>query len=360
MNTNDFSELVPKGPTQKMGVGSALPYPKQKLVQLFSDKDWEDFVEECVWALKDDYLTISKYAGSGDKGIDIAGFADNQKINGIWDNYQCKHYIAPLAPSDIWSEVGKILYYTYKKDYATPRKYYFAAPKNIGTTLLTYLNDPSLFKKKTIENWDKNIKNKITTTKEVLLEGEFLEYVQQFDFNIFDKKVCLDLIELHASTPWHQARFGGNLQKRPPAKHPPDIPQEHESNYLKHLLAAYCDHKKKDIKCLTDLCSWPDLEDHLKRQRTLFYHTETLKTFARDNTQPEEFNSFLDEIFFGVVEHNSKDFPDGYVRLNEVISKAANLPVNGGSLGSEIFVMDKQGACHHLSNVDRLKWVKDD
>lgn len=59
------------------------------------------------------YLTVRRFGGSGDLGVDISGFCSDKGFNGEWDNYQCKRYDHPLRPSDIWVEIGKIIYYSY-------------------------------------------------------------------------------------------------------------------------------------------------------------------------------------------------------------------------------------------------------
>ena len=63
-----------------------------------------------------------------------------QKLLGVWDNYQCKRFLnRPIYPSDAWPEIGKILWYSFKGDYRAPRRYYFVAPRGVGTTLAGYL-----------------------------------------------------------------------------------------------------------------------------------------------------------------------------------------------------------------------------
>jgi len=174
------------------------------------------FINEWVhFCLKPKYVTVQRFSGSGDQGIDIAGFANNERLLGVWDNYQCKHYDHPLRPSDVWVEFGKILWYSFKKEYKAPRKYYFVAPKGIGTQLSKLLGNAEKLKAELTANWDKDVRKKIMEL-EVPLEGEFLAYVQGFDFSIFDSKTGLQVIEDHRGCPYHTARFGGGLPPRAP------------------------------------------------------------------------------------------------------------------------------------------------
>lgn len=64
---------------------------------------------------------------------------------------------------------------------------------------------------------------KITKLEDVLLEGEFKEYIESFDFSIFDSIEPNDLIEQYMQTPYFSFRFGGGLHKpRPIADAPPE------------------------------------------------------------------------------------------------------------------------------------------
>ena len=77
---------------------------------------------------QEDYKQVQRFSGAGDMGIDVAGFVDDKRLQGVWDNYQCKHYDHALKPSDVWAEFGKIIWYSFKGEYTAPRRYYFVAP----------------------------------------------------------------------------------------------------------------------------------------------------------------------------------------------------------------------------------------
>jgi len=64
-------------------------------------------------------------------GVDVAGFCSDQRFEGIWDNFQCKRYDHALRPSDIWVEIGKIIYYSYKNEYKVPRNHYFIGSQGV-------------------------------------------------------------------------------------------------------------------------------------------------------------------------------------------------------------------------------------
>ena len=110
-------------------------------------------------------------------GIDVAGFCSDLELHGDWHNYQCKHYDHALRPSDIWVEIGKVIYYSYKGFYLPPKRYFFVAPRNIGTTLGRYLSDTDTLRKMVIQNWAKYCESGITKLNSVPLSGEFFRMV---------------------------------------------------------------------------------------------------------------------------------------------------------------------------------------
>ena len=125
----DFASpaITPSVTAAQVAFGPVIP-PQQQLL-LYSEDQWEDFVQEWVhYCLKPEYANVWRFTGAGDRGIDVAGFVDAAELDGIWDCYQCKHYDKPLAPTEVWVEFGKILWYSFKGEYKVPRRYYFVAP----------------------------------------------------------------------------------------------------------------------------------------------------------------------------------------------------------------------------------------
>jgi hypothetical protein len=333
--------------------------PPQQQILLYSAEQWEIFIHEWAhYCLKKEYRKVQHASGAGDRGIDIAGFADASMLQGVWDNYQCKHYDHALYPTDAWPEIGKILWYSFKGEYKPPRRYFFVAPRGAGTTLAGYLADIAKLKKHLFENWDRHCRKNITDKEEIALEGEFLKYVQAFDFSIFDAKTALEIIEDHRGCPVHTARFGGGLPCRPDPDVPPDDIAPPESNYVGQLLRAYADHTKTAIPDIAALKSWSKLNDHFGRQRVAFYHAESLRVFARDSVPEGTFASLQDEIHAGVADTCDANHADGYQRVCAVTKEARNLPITSNPLITRAKVQDREGICHQLANEDRLRWTK--
>jgi hypothetical protein len=339
-------------------VSSGIPIPKSLRVSIFSPEDWESFTEEWASSLEGSYKRVARFGGSGDQGIDVLGFASDKGWDGERDNYQCKRYDHSLRPSDIWVEIGKVIYYSFKKEYTLPRKYYFVASQDVGTTLQKLLAKPAKLKAEAKDNWDKYCKDGITTTP-IPLEGELLEWFDKFDFSIFTSKSVVKLIEEHAQTPFHSVRFGGGLPPRPEVITPPDEHDAVESRYIQQLFNAYGHHLGACIKEVSDLstCSKPKLKDDYLRQRERFYHAESLRNFARDTVPEGTFEKLQDEIFHGVVEVCDKAHQDGLERMRTTLSHAGAISTSANPLKSVTQVQDQQGICHQLANEDRLTWV---
>jgi hypothetical protein len=362
---NDGFTEVPPPPTSPAQVtadqvlhGPSIP-PQQR-IQLYSAEEWEAFVQE--WAhfcLKTQYVQVRRFSGAGDRGIDIAGFTDARKLLGIWDNYQCKRFLDhAVYPSEAWPEIGKILWYSFKGEYSAPRRYYFVAPRGVGTTLAAYVANSSKLKTALIENWDKYARRAITETEEVSLEGDFLAYVQNFDFSIFDSKTALQLIEDHRGCPCHAARFGGGLPGRPEVQPPPSMFAANESRYIEQLLGAYADHVKQPVTNPAALKTWPKIDSHFNRQREAFYHAESLRVFARDSVPAGTFQNLQNDIHSGVIDICDSIHADGFERVKRVTQAARELQLTANALLASTKPKDRDGICHQLANEDRLIWTK--
>jgi hypothetical protein len=330
--------------------------PALDRIKLFSCNEWEDFVLEWADSLRIRYGNIERCGGTGDMGRDVVAIDPADK--GIWDNYQCKHYDHALRPCDIWLELGKVAFYTYRGEYTLPRAYKFIAPRGAGTKLSNLLRKPVELKQGLKENWDSHCKTGITSTQEVVLEGDLLGHVDSMDFSIFSALPPLKLIDEHAKTRWHVARFGGGLPPRPEVPAPPQVPDQSEAIYIGKLWDAYGDHLQTAVSCFEDLANHDDLIEHLSDSRLEFFSAEALRAFSRDTLPPREFEKLQDEVHSGVRDEVRTAHDDGYARLVAVIKTARSLQLTGHPLVSKITVRDRGGICHQLANEDKITWVR--
>lgn len=336
-------------------VAAGLPIPPIERIRIFSDRQWEEFVLEWVDSLRDEYALVERCGGAGDMGRDI--IATSKDDSSVWDNYQCKHYKNALTPADVWVELGKLVYYTQRGDYNYPRRYRFVAPQGAGTRLSNLLKNPDRLRAQFKTNWDSHCRSGITSTTVVELDSKLEAYIDSLDFSIFMAIPPLRLIDEHARTRWHVARFGGGLPPRPPVGALPDDPTDHEANYVRQLLDAYADHLKRKVVGVADIASEDNVREHFGDSRLEFYSAESLRAFSRDTLPPGEFEKLQDEIHSGIKDEIRADHPDGYRRVVAVVKTARSLPLAGHALYGRLTVRDHGGICHQLANDKKVKWT---
>ena len=321
--------------------GPVIP-PQQRLLT-YSPAEWERFVEEwAYYCLKNKYKHVQRFSGSGDMGIDVVGFVDDERLQGVWDNYQCKHYGHAIAPGDAWVEFGKVIWYSYNGEYVAPRRYFFVSPLGAGTKLGRLLGNAARLREGLIANWDKHVKNEITSTQEVPLDEMLRAYVNACDFSIFDVKTALQLVDDHRTTPVHAARFGGGLPPRPSADKPPETFAPTESRYVTQLLGAYGEHSGAPVTDPSAL-SQHKLKDHFRRQREAFYEAESLRVFARDSVPSGTFESLQDDLYDGVIDTHDASHRDGYEKVCAVTKAAREVQITANALISCTKPKDRDG-----------------
>ena len=324
--------------------------------------EWEEFVDEWITIKKNEYLKTEKLGGAGDLGRDVVGFVDEPagNINYIWDNYQCKYYKDALTPSPVWVEMAKVIYYAFTKEYPLPRKYYFIAPKGVGTKLSDLLRKPEKLRDELIKHWGSHCKEQITGKNEIELSDELLNYINELDFTIFDKKTPRELIEEHSATKYHVERFGAELPDRPDASPVPESIQPTETRYVQQLLKAYSNHCGDVIEDVKKLDTFDTYKKHLKRSREEFNQAESLRNFSRDTVPNGTYDNLKNEIYNGVVDQVEDEHPDGFSRVKKVVSEARKLIITNNPLVVRMNVQDRGGVCHQLANEDKIKWLPDD
>ena len=230
---------------------------------------------------------------------------------------------------------------------------------SIGTALEKLLSKPSELIGRFKSNWTNYCRKRITERNIIELEGEFLSYVESFDFSIFSSKSPVDLVHTHSHTRFHSVRFGGGLPFRPKPEAPPVEPAAIESRYIRQLLEAYGDHLKIPFETPAELKVHQSVDTDFLRQRERFYHAESLRNFARDTVPEGTFDDLQDEVFHGVIDITDATHSDGFQRMRATVAHAAQVSTTANPLASVTRPQDRQGICHQLANDDRLIWVRD-
>lgn len=333
----------------------------QNHIQLYDDKEWEVFIEECTHSLKKEYHAVSRAGGAGDQGIDIAAFRTDKGFSGSWDNYQCKHYNKALSATDIYLELGKLCYYTFTGEYTVPDNYYFIAPLGIGTSLSKLLRGKHKeLKTMLIENWDKYCESKITSTQNIQLIDKLKVHLEVLDFSILKDKTVLQMLDIHRKTPFYHHRFGGGLPSRPENLKPPESVAGIEAIYIQKLLDAYAEYLKKDSCNMSDLDGNAALKKHLRDARIHFYCAESLYKFSRDYLEAGEFERLQDEVFTGIENIILAEHANGFERVKDAVQEAYRIQIDSHPLKERLEIRDRAGICHQLANNNKLSWANRD
>lgn len=333
------------------------PVPPEARIHFYSPDEWERFVLEWVVGLQDDYIQIKGLGGSGDRGVDIAGFLTDHGFRGAWDCYQAKHYANALTPSDAMPEMLKLFRHAALGHYDFPRRYFFVAPRGCGMTLNRLLSDP--------HEMQKHFLASIGLGK-TLVDGVPQDQLAQIrnlaaatDFAVFRSVETHELLAVHRRTPFHASRFGGPLPERGPIGRPPDEPDDDETVYIAKLADAY---REDDDTCCPhpdDMASCSRHGGHFLRQRISFYSAEALRLYARDSVPEGTFAALQKDIFDGVVELAEAPHPNGLARLASVLSQSVAINLTHHPLISVSQTDDRKGVCHQLANEDRLTWASE-
>jgi hypothetical protein len=354
----------PNANARLLGLGVGLPVtPLDRLAQ-FDDKAFERFVLE--WAHEylagqvPDVVEVQQRGGSGDKGRDVIAWLDPSNVTPRrWRLYQCKHYAARLSSDAAAREIGKVLYYTHQNDYTAPEEYHFVTHRGVANPLQDLLDDPEKLRAFVIDSWMKNCATTITGTKTVDLSGALLAHAQAFDFSIFRAKQPIDLLNEHRQTRYHLAVFGAPLIDRAPPPAPPSTMAAEESGYLGQLFDVIAEHLNISVSSIADFAHADGMRALFERSRIMFYSAEGLKELARDHmADAAYFETLLTAFSDGLYHAYTDTTKSGLERLRHTVLAAQSLQLGGHVLEPHATPSDREGACHHLANEDRLRWCE--
>ena len=334
--------------------GPEQPTPEQRLL-LLDDEKWEMFIEQCARQLMTEgcYIQVIRLGGAGDKGRDICGHSQQLPEEGTWDLYQAKYYSSSLSPGAFASELAKFLHCVFLNEYSRPRSYYICALR-IGPALYDLVLNPVKFKAWILEQWKSKKGNFGGFCK--TLTPQLETFIDKFPFEIIKVKTSADLLEIHSRSAKHWEMFGV-LAARGVNPLMPDNPQKSEQEYVQALLEAYEEISHAVVSGPEEIPS--SYKEHFKSQRMLFYNAEGLNRFSRDKL-PGAFAELVNQVEVGVGSDLHYPHQNGLTRLTKVLGTANALQISSNPLNARLQAGDLQGACHHLANQGRAKWVNKD
>lgn len=330
-------------------------------IKIMEENEFEQFTLEWIYGCKSSlYASVFRIGGAGDKGRDVIGYYED----GTVDYYQCKHYKAPLAPSNYYLELGKLCYYTYKKEIAVPQNYYIVASNDVGPALMKLIENPTQIPVEIINNWDSYCKNGITKTEAIDLDDAFTAYIKAFDFSIVSTYPMSKIIDEHIHTVYGSIRFGGESVHIGEVLAPEDCFEKDEMKYITALLEAYSDELGVHIDTVEALKAYSKFFAHFGRQRKDYYSAETIRRFVRDTlTDGKQFDVLKTEIYDGIIDVHEKDYENGYKRLVADLAQAVQVNTSKSLLDSKLNCVGnsvRKGVCHMLVNDDKIRWVETD
>ena len=331
--------------------------PDIKIFSLVSEDDFELMTEQWLFSMGDCYKYIKRIGGAGDQGRDVFAYKDENMT--ILDIYQCKHYDKKLMPSNIYVEIGKLLYYTYKHEYVIPKNYYIVSQKGCGTALTKLIEHPENFKNAILQKWNSNCKSSITKEKNIELNDEFKTFIENFDFSIIHEITPLKFLEEFEKTKYYSSWFGLRKFRR---KAPPEPSNEIKNNeliYINKLYNAYGSVNNSHITNFKQLSNRH--QEHFNIQRKCFYSAEGLNDFSRDYLPTDEtFNDLQNQIMYPVKSQIlCNTYKDGVECLNSAITMATTLKIGDNSLSEFLKTNDRIGILHQVANEDEnVEWTE--
>lgn len=326
--------------------------PIVKLVRAYDDKEWEVFISEWQRGLQG-YVSVKRLGQAGDMGRDVIGLCSAQACQGVWDNYQCKHYEVPLSTPKACEDAGKIIFHAFRGEFAPPRKCVFVAPRGPTTELRDMLLNPDKFKTEVILTWGTRVASRVVAGEKHLLTGALATYVDGYDFTTFTYATLDEILDDHRRTAYWASRFGGVLPP-PPRGQPPTAIASNESVYIGKLLDVYADELGLPISVVGDLSFHPEWSRDLQQQRVRFYDAEAFMAHYRDQTEPGTIEDFAEQIF-DAIEPSLGVNEAAHARLAAALSTAAQA-APASVLAPQAKVRVKQGVCHQLANANRVSW----
>jgi len=346
----DASEVVLGGHTGGLRLTVLDQYIRN--IAAMKDDQLELFVDDWIARKKAFYVETEVWAGPGDKGRDVVGYLTTQRLDGAWHLFQCKQLKSTLRLPDAIKELGKIFHHVAQGHYGLPEAYYFVAPRGVARPVQELVASPTKFKAAMLEKWDEYCASRLVENDLVPLSPKIASLIQKFNFGqvhtLDVRRMLKDEHILSVLVKW----FNHDPGAAPKGTTPIEIDDE-ELPYLRQLFDAYGEKAGTTFADMTMVLEHGIHGEHLRRQRTRYYDAASFKRYYRDNTPADYLDTLEDEVFHGIIEVHERSYPDTLTRIDEVMSRAANVQPSG-VLARYARVPVRQGLCHHFANAGLL------
>ncbi|GAB2855717.1 hypothetical protein GCM10027277_25350 [Pseudoduganella ginsengisoli] len=314
----------------------------------------EDFVNDWLAQRCKDYHSHELWRGTGDMGRDVTGYVTDRRMEGAWDNFQCKQLNKTLSEPSAFIELGKIFMHSASGAYSLPRAYIFVAPLGVGRAVQQFIAHPERFRQAFLDRWNTSIAGRLVDKQMIQFTPEIEAKIKAFDFTQVHWLDAARLANDPACQPVLVKWFNEDPGPSPRGVVPAEI-QADESAYIGQLLKLYSEKGPGTYPDAETALASANYGTHLRDQRTRFFDSVAFDRFYRDSTPEEYLSTFKDEVYHGVVEIHGDDHSDGLTRLSQVMRQAAILQASG-ILGKHAGPQVKQGTCHQFANEGRLPW----
>lgn len=319
-----------------------------------SADDLEELVDDWLAQRCKDYHSHELWRGTGDMGRDVTGYVTERRMEGPWDNFQCKQLGTKLAESAAFVELGKIFMHSAAGAYSLPRSYTFVAPRGVVRRVQHFIAHPEQFRKAFLDRWDTDIANRLVENKTIRLSQQIEAKIGAFDFTQIHWLDATRLVNDRACKAALVKWFDDDPGRSPRGIVPDEI-QDSESAYIGQLLKLYAKKGPGSYPDAAAALACAEFGQHLRDQRTRFFDSIAFDRFYRDSTPEDYLPTFKDEVYHGVVETYGDHHADDWARLKEVMKQAVVVQPSG-VLGKHAGPQVKQGTCHQFANEGRLPW----
>jgi hypothetical protein len=328
-------------------------YSYRRHILALDDDQLEEFVRQ--WALKKpEYVEVERFTGPGDLGRDVVGFLTVERHEAGWHNYQCKQYGRTLQTSIGISELGKVLYYSWRGEFTAPEKFFFVAPRGINRNLRSLIFKPSKFKATMIDEWSKYCADTIIDNVHIPLDDELKAFIEAWDFSKISPISVDVMLDDTAAGPVLYRWFGADPGPAPVGVTPAEV-QDIELLYIKGLLDAYSEREGVPFPDHGAAGAHPTHGPHLRMQRERYFDADAFIRFYRDSTTTKDTDDLRKEILHGIYDAHITKHDDMLSRVNAVMIQAGNTQP-AGPLAKYARTPVKQGICHHFINEGQLTW----